>query len=222
MFLLVFNLFALLKESFAIAKHGKVIFVGERVWGSIQIPEKSTKMSASDTEVDKVPHSGPLSGPLNKRVGRKSARFNVPETSSSKDEGNNYVEITLDVRDDSVAVHSVKAANGGDLQDDSELTLLAKGLEKKSSMSIRNASAKIRQVGHELKRLTSFTKNKPAARFDRSKSAATHALKGLKFISSKTDGGHGWAAVEKRFNDMTASNNGVLPRSRFGECIGNV
>ena len=176
----------------------------------------------SDTEVlgiDKVPHSGPLSGPLNKRVGRKSARFNVPDSSSSKDDS--YVEITLDVRDDSVAVHSVKAANGGDLQEDPELTLLAKGLEKKStvgsSMVIRNASAKIRQVGHELKRLTSFTK-KPA-RFDRTKSAAAHALKGLKFIS-KTDGGHGWAAVEKRFDEITASNNGDLPRSRFGECIG--
>ncbi|XVF08559.1 hypothetical protein REPUB_Repub07fG0013600 [Reevesia pubescens] len=177
----------------------------------------------SDTEVlgtDKVPHSGPLSGPLNKRVGRKSARFNVQDSSSSKDDG--YVEITLDVRDDSVAVHSVKAADGGDLQEDPELSLLAKGLEKKSgvgSSMVRNASAKIRQVGHELKRLTSFSKSKKPARFDRTKSAAAHALKGLKFIS-KTDGGHGWAAVEKRFDEITASNNGVLPRSRFGECIG--
>ncbi|XP_022735959.1 respiratory burst oxidase homolog protein C-like [Durio zibethinus] len=175
----------------------------------------------SDTEVlgtDRVPHSGPLSGPLNKRVGRKSARFNVPDSSSSKDDG--YVEITLDVRDDSVAVHSVKAANGGGLQEDQELTLLAKGLEKRSTVGssmVRNASARIRQVGHELKRLTSFSK-KPA-RFDRTKSAAAHALKGLKFIS-KTDGVHGWPAVEKQFDEITASNNGVLPRSKFGECIG--
>ncbi|XWS60169.1 hypothetical protein CRYUN_Cryun07bG0012200 [Craigia yunnanensis] len=175
----------------------------------------------SDTQVsgtDKVPHSGPLNGPLNKRVGRKSARFNVPDSSSSKDDG--YVEITLDVRDDSMVVHSVKAANGSDLQEDPELTLLAKGLEKKSTVGssmVRNASAKIRHVGHEFKRLTSFSK-KPA-RFDRTKSAAAHALKGLKFIS-KTDAGHGWAAVEKRFDEITASNNGALPRSRFGECIG--
>ncbi|XP_007038195.2 PREDICTED: respiratory burst oxidase homolog protein C [Theobroma cacao] len=175
----------------------------------------------SDTEVlagDKVPHSGPLSGPLNKRAGKKSARFSVPDSTSSKDDG--YVEITLDVRDDSVAVHSVKAANGADLQEDPELTLLAKGLEKRSTVGssmVRNASAKIRQVGHELKRLTSFSK-KPA-RFDRTKSAAAHALKGLKFIT-KTDGGHGWAAVEKRFDEITASNNGALPRARFGECIG--
>ncbi|GMI75678.1 ROOT HAIR DEFECTIVE 2, RESPIRATORY BURST OXIDASE HOMOLOG C [Hibiscus trionum] len=175
----------------------------------------------SDTEVlgtEKVAHSGPLSGSLNKRVGRKSARFNVSGSSSSKDDG--YVEVTLDIGDDSVAVHSLKAANGGGLHDDPELTLLAKGLEKKSTVGssmARNASAKIRQVGHELKRLTSFSK-KPA-RFDRTKSAAAHALKGLKFIS-KTDGGHGWAAVEKKFDEISASNNGVLPRSQFGECIG--
>ncbi|PPS09438.1 hypothetical protein GOBAR_AA11222 [Gossypium barbadense] len=173
----------------------------------------------SDTDVlgsEKVPHSGPLSGPLNKKVaaGKKTAHFNIPDSSSSKDD--RYVEITLDVTADSVAVQSVKAANGGDLQEDPELSLLAKGLEKKSNV-VRNASAKIRQVGHELKRLTSFSK-KPA-RFDRTKSAAAHALMGLKFIS-KNECGHGWEAVEKRFDDITASNNGVLPRYRFGECIG--
>ncbi|KAG8475928.1 hypothetical protein CXB51_032996 [Gossypium anomalum] len=173
----------------------------------------------SDTDVlgsEKVPHSGPLSGPLNKKVaaGKKTAHFNISDSSSSKDD--RYVEITLDVTADSVAVQSVKAANGGDLQEDPELSLLAKGLEKKSKV-VRNASAKIRQVGHELKRLTSFSK-KPA-RFDRTKSAAAHALMGLKFIS-KNECGHGWEAVEKRFDDITAPNNGVLPRSRFGECIG--
>ncbi|PPS19017.1 hypothetical protein GOBAR_AA01568 [Gossypium barbadense] len=167
---------------------------------------------------DKVPHIGPLSGSLNKRAGRKGSRFNLPGSSSSK--GDDYVEITLDVGDDSVAVHSLKAANGDDLQDDHELTLLAKGLEKKSSVGssmVRNASAKIKQVGQELKRLTSLSKKPP--RFDRTKSAVAHALKGLKFIS-KTDGEHGWIAVEKLFDEISASNNGVLPRSRFGECIG--
>ncbi|KAE8681447.1 Respiratory burst oxidase-like protein C [Hibiscus syriacus] len=88
------------------------------------------------------------------------------------------------------------AENGGDFQDDPKLTLLAKGLEKKST------------VGSSMK----------PARFDRTKSTAAHALKGLKFIS-KTDGGHGWTAVEKRFDDISASNNGVLPHSQFGECI---
>ncbi|KAK8604697.1 hypothetical protein V6N13_099628 [Hibiscus sabdariffa] len=133
----------------------------------------------------KVSHADPLSGPSNRKVaGKKTAQFNIPDSSSSKGDG--HVEFTQDGRDDSVAVQNVKAANGGDWQEDPELTLLAKGLEKKSNV-MRNASAKIRQVGHELKRLTSFSK-KPA-RFDRTKSAAAHALVGLKFIS-KNECGH--------------------------------
>ncbi|KAH7578483.1 hypothetical protein JRO89_XS01G0387400 [Xanthoceras sorbifolium] len=184
----------------------------------------------SDTEMvgseKGTSHSGPLSGPLNKRVGRKSARFNIPpdstSSSSSHDNQEPYVEITLDVRDDSVAVHSVKAANGTDIQEDPELALLARGFEKRTasfgSSMVRSASSRIRQVSQELKRFTSFSK-KPPARFDRTKSAAAHALKGLKFIS-KTDGGVGWAAVEKRFDEICASTDGVLPRARFGECIG--
>lgn len=173
----------------------------------------------SDTELsgsERVPYSGPLSGPLNKRAARKSARFDVPESSTSNNE--QYVEITLDVRNDSVAVHSVKAANS--TEEDPEITLLARGLEKRSASSIvRNASARIRQVSHEIKRLASFSKRPPPARLDRTKSAAAYALKGLKFIS-KTDGGAGWTAVEKRFDEITASNDGLLTRARFCECIG--
>ncbi|KAL9335503.1 hypothetical protein Peur_072684 [Populus x canadensis] len=173
----------------------------------------------SDSEMsgsERLAYSGPLSGPLNKRPGRKSARFIIPGTTTSKDE--QYVEITLDVRNDSVAVHSVKAANG--VEEDPEMALLAKGLEKRSASNVvRTASARIRQVSHEIKRLASFSKRPPPGRLDRSKSAAAHALKGLKFIS-KTDGGAGWAAVEKRFDEITASTDGLLPRARFCECIG--
>lgn len=187
----------------------------------------------SDTELISS-HSGPLSGPLNKR---KSSKFLTHDSSSSSssphhhDKNNSfnnnsinspssYVEITLDVGDDSVAVHSVKAADGGDLHEDPELALLTRGLGKRSasfgSTVVRTASAKFRHVSQELKKLASFSK-KPPARFDRTKSAATHALKGLKFIS-KTDGGAGWVAVEKRFDEL--SSNGLLHRACFGECIG--
>ncbi|CAN4088646.1 unnamed protein product [Withania somnifera] len=187
----------------------------------------------SDTEIignDRASYSGPLSGPLNKRGGKKSARFNIPESTDigsgagagAKSNDDAYVEITLDVRDDSVAVHSVKTAGGADVEDP-ELALLAKGLEKKSTLGsslVRNASSRIRQVSQELKRLASLNKRPiPTGRFDRNKSAAAHALKGLKFIS-KTDGGAGWAAVEKQFDELTASTTGLLPRAKFGECIG--
>lgn len=74
------------------------------------------------------------------------------------------------------------------------------------------------QVSQELKKLASLSK-RPQGRLDRSKSAAVNALKGLKFIS-KTDGGAGWAAVDKKFDSLTAKTNGLLPRSLFCECIG--
>lgn len=172
---------------------------------------------------DRIAYSGPLSGPLSKRSGgggsRKSARFNIPSdaaTSAADDDDETYVEITLDVRNDSVAVHSVKTA-GGECEDP-EVTLLARTLEKKSSFgsaAIRNASSRIRQVSQELKRLAS--RRSGPVRIDRSKSAAAHALKGLKFIS-KTDGANGWPAVEKRFHEL--AKDGPLPKSLFGQCIG--
>ncbi|XAR50420.1 NAD(P)H oxidase [Bertholletia excelsa] len=191
-------------------------------------PEHHHHHHHSDSEIvgsDRTAYSGPLSGPPSKRGGRKSARFNIPDSGAGVGVGVDadeqaYVEITLDVRDDSVAVHSVKTAGGADVEDP-ELTLLAKGLEKRSSFRaasvVRNASSRIKQVSQELKRLASFSKWTHQARFDRTKSAAAHALKGLKFIS-KTDGGAGWAAVAKRFDEL--SENGLLQRSHFGECIG--
>ncbi|XP_031265451.1 respiratory burst oxidase homolog protein D-like [Pistacia vera] len=195
----------------------------------------------SDTESissDRTAFSGPLGAAIhnNKRASKKSARFNLsPEiingsnpgaSTSNPADDDNYVEITLDIRDDSVAVHSVHHAGGGEaLHDDPELSLLAKKtLENKSSSVrsslFRNTSSHIRQVSQELKRLASFTK-RSSRRFDRTKSAAAHALKGLKFITAKTGAsGNGWSSVEKRFNDLTASTNGMLQSSMFGECIG--
>ncbi|XP_058092818.1 respiratory burst oxidase homolog protein C-like [Magnolia sinica] len=172
---------------------------------------------------DRIAFSGPL---VNKRGGRKSARFNIPEStiiggnggaSSSKDE--EYVEITLNVRDDSVEFHSVKAVSGSE-NENPEVRLLTRTLEKRPSFGssvIQTASSRIKQVSQELRRLASNTRRPTAARFDRTKSAAVYALKGLKFIS-KTDGGAGWAVVEKRFDELAV--DGALPRSAFGQCIG--
>jgi respiratory burst oxidase len=182
-----------------------------------------------------VPHSGPLG---KRSAMRKSARFaesvsaplaaphGAPAPRGARsdhddDDDNDYVEITLDVRDDSVAVHSVKPASGGE---DSDVTLLARTLEKRSASYghgvLRNASTRIKQVSHELRRLASVNRRGAGpSRIDKSKSAAAHALKGLKFIS-KTDGSAGWTAVEKRFDEL--SENGLLNRSKFGKCIGKL
>lgn len=183
----------------------------------------------SDSEITES-ESIAYSGPLKKRAGMKSALFNIPYSSAScnidsSSSSKRDVEINMDICDDSVAAQSVKtAAVASDLEKDPRLTLpAARGLEKRTSFGssvVRSASARITQVSQELKRLTSFLKRVPPARFDRTNSAAAQALKGLKFIS-KTDDDAGWPAVEKQFNKLTAStNNASLPRSLFGKCIG--
>nr|CAB3491692.1 unnamed protein product [Digitaria exilis] len=175
-----------------------------------------------------IPHSGPLA---KKSGARKSARFAesvsaplaaAPPRSSPHSDDDDYVEITLDVRDDSVAVHSVKPAGGNhasSASDDPDVTLLARTLESRRSASsvIRNASSRIKQVSHELRRLASVNRRGGGRALDRSKSAASHALKGLKFIS-KAEGAKGWEAVEERFDKL--AQNGLLHRSKFGQCIG--
>lgn len=197
------------------------------------------EMSSSSAAATAAQHEGaarerviPHSGPLSKKTGaRKSARFaesvSAPLTapppraaSPASNDDDDYVEITLDVRDDTVAVHSVKPAHGvGAGGDDSDVTLLARTLENRRSGSsvIRNASSRIKQVSQELRRIASINRRGGGPRFDRSKSAAAHALKGLKFIS-KAEGAAGWEAVEKRFDKL--AENGLLHRSKFGQCIG--
>ncbi|XP_019429735.1 PREDICTED: respiratory burst oxidase homolog protein C-like isoform X2 [Lupinus angustifolius] len=167
---------------------------------------------------ERVSHSGPL----NKRVSRKSSKFN------SSDEEQDYVEVTMDIQGDSVSLHSVKpaaAASNENIGEDENLILLGKGMEKKRSFGasvVRSASIRMKQVSQELKRFASLSKNAAPSRvahFDRNKSAAVHALKGLKFFT-KTDGGAGWVQVEKQFDILTASSDGYLHRSLFAKCIG--
>nr|GEZ46580.1 respiratory burst oxidase homolog protein C-like [Tanacetum cinerariifolium] len=104
-----------------------------------------------------------FSGSFNKRGSRKSTRFDDTTNSSSaggsmRSRNNDDYEITLDVgEDDMLAVHSVKTAEGVDM-DDTESTLLGKELEKRSSFGrlvARSASAGIRHVSGELKKLAS-------------------------------------------------------------------
>ncbi|CAL9067583.1 respiratory burst oxidase homolog protein B-like [Musa acuminata AAA Group] len=168
-----------------------------------------------------------FSGPLDKHGGgsnRKSARFNLPPPPAAPVDGETFLEITLDVTDDSVAVHSVKPAAGGvggKAEDPEEVSLLVQKLERQSasfgSSVLRSASSRIRQVSQELRQLASLTKRPAAPRLDRSKSAAAHALKGLKFIT-KANGAAGWPAVEKRFDRLSV--DGALHLSLFGQCIG--
>lgn len=185
---------------------------------------------------------------MNRSLSSRKNKLNLPisnnntSSSGSKDIHHNvadqdsYVEITLDIRDDSVAVHSVQAASG---QEDPELALLTKKTlhdassnkpsSRSSSSSFRSTSSRVlTHVSQELKRLASASglsiRPSSARRFDRSKSAASHALKSLKFIAAQKGGSSSavsaWPDVERRFNDLSANSNGLLPSSLFGECIG--
>ncbi|RDX64729.1 Respiratory burst oxidase-like protein C, partial [Mucuna pruriens] len=166
------------------------------------------------------------SGALSKRIGRRSAKLSsscssisggeVSHSKSQEEDEEDYVEVTMDIQGDTVALHSVKA-----VAEDEKLVLLGKGMEKKRSFGaslVRSASIRVQQVSQELKRFASFSK--PAkVHYDRTKSAASHALEGLKFIS-KTGGAAGWPEVEKQFDALTASTHAYLHRSLFAKCIG--
>eukprot|EP00252_Welwitschia_mirabilis_P013187 TRINITY_DN2910_c0_g1_i1.p1 TRINITY_DN2910_c0_g1~~TRINITY_DN2910_c0_g1_i1.p1 ORF type:complete len:661 (-),score=80.23 TRINITY_DN2910_c0_g1_i1:1216-3198(-) len=177
----------------------------------------------SDTAVgtemeERVPYSGPLSGPLNnKRGGKKSARFNLtgmdlPSASSrpsNADDDSDYVEVIVNVTKEGIEIENP------------ELSLLGTGktlVERRPSI-VRSASAKIRQFSQELK--ASFSKRGSSSAaplsLDRSKTAARRALKGLKFVF-KTTCSHDWNVVSKNFDELAT--NGLLPGALFGQCIG--
>jgi respiratory burst oxidase len=76
-----------------------------------------------------------------------------------------------------------------------------------------------------MKRLATLSKK--VKKYDRTESAAFHALKKFKFITvTKTagdgdgDSDNGWLEVERRFDDITRKTNGLLHRSQFSKCIG--
>ncbi|KAK7828682.1 respiratory burst oxidase like protein c [Quercus suber] len=176
-------------------------------------------MGVEIPESERFAYSSPLNKP------NSGATENINSSKSHVVE-EPYVEITMDhVCDNSVVVQSVQAvAVVADIEKDPQLSNLPAGdLEKRTSFGssiVKSTSARIKKVSQELKRFTSFSKQStPPTHFDRKKSTAAHALKGLKFISQK-DGGIGWSAVEKQFDKLADSTNASLPRSRFGNCIG--
>ncbi|GKA22515.1 respiratory burst oxidase homolog protein C-like protein [Tanacetum coccineum] len=129
---------------------------------------------------------------LTKRSAVKTARFNIPEDA---------------VSNTSVG-ENMKSRNNGDQM---EITL--------DASTEQNASERIRQVSEQIQKLTSFSRPKTVKKYDRKKTLATQALKGLKFIS-KSDSKAAWADIETRFKKLTEKTPGMLPRELFGECIG--
>ncbi|CAN1858527.1 Respiratory burst oxidase homolog protein B [Linum perenne] len=163
----------------------------------MELPEEN-RSGQLDPVGSRVGYSGPLSGPLvtTTKKAKKSARF------KDQEEDKEYVEITLDIRDDVVSVQNIQ-----------ETALLAGQMERRRSGSSLGShlSFRVRQVSQELKKKAAFGK------VDRNKSGAARALKGLKFMS-KNVGSDGWSEVEKRFDELAV--DGALPKTRFAQCIG--
>uniref|UniRef100_A0A0D9V0U8 FAD-binding FR-type domain-containing protein n=1 Tax=Leersia perrieri TaxID=77586 RepID=A0A0D9V0U8_9ORYZ len=174
--------------------------------GTVASMDQSNSTRSHDDASSLIPNSGNL-GSSNRST--KTARF--------KDD-DELVEITLDVQRDSVAIQDVRGVDEGGSGHGLPLV-------SPSSKSGRLTS-KFRQVTNGLKMKSSSSKKAPPTkqvgmrvrkRLDRTKSGAAVALKGLQFVNAKV-GSDGWAAVEKRFNQLQV--DGVLLRSRFGKCIG--
>ncbi|CAN1858526.1 Respiratory burst oxidase homolog protein B [Linum perenne] len=170
----------------------------------MELPEEN-RSGQLDPVGSRVGYSGPLSGPLvtTTKKAKKSARF------KDQEEDKEYVEITLDIRDDVVSVQNIQ-----------ETALLAGQMERRRSGSSLGShlSFRVRQVSQELKKLASSSSSKAAfGKVDRNKSGAARALKGLKFMS-KNVGSDGWSEVEKRFDELAV--DGALPKTRFAQCIG--
>ncbi|KAL5755524.1 hypothetical protein ACOSQ2_020270 [Xanthoceras sorbifolium] len=172
---------------------------------------------------------------------RRTSRKSSSSSNTTCNNNETNVEVSLEIGEDSITVQGVQTVirgggggGGGGGAEDPELTLLAKKtLEKKSSLSssfgasmLRNASKHIRQVSQELKGLATLTRrtSSRSTGFDhQARLAVVHALKGLKFIittDTRGDQKNDWTAVEKRFEKLTSSTNGLLLCSKFGECIG--
>lgn len=140
--------------------------------------------------------------------GSKRMAFSGPlvssKRSSARDE-NPYIEITLHVGDESVNISATP---------DQEAALLASGLEKRPSLGSQ-VSLKLRQVSRELRSITS---SKRTTNVDHSRSGASRALLGLRFMNKNVGNNDGWSEVVARFNHFSV--DGMLPKSRFAQCIG--
>ncbi|KAJ1265610.1 hypothetical protein BS78_08G089600 [Paspalum vaginatum] len=159
---------------------------------------------------------------------RRSTRF--------KDE-DEYVEVTLDVRDDAAgggdpafavrAIKSVGAGAGAPEHDDAALLELDRPGAGGLSSKLRAARAQLGRLASGKKRaavplaaLLRGDRDRAAApRLERSVTGAASALRGLQFLNQAAVT-EGWPEVEKRFHRLAV--DGFLLRSRFGQCIGMV
>jgi respiratory burst oxidase len=159
--------------------------------------------------IERVHHNN---GSVNRRKTKSNSVISPELEQDDEDEG----ETTLVLQGDS---HSITLESVKPVTDHEENIKL----EKKRSFgaSVMKTALHLKQVSGELKRLATLSEK--VKKYDRTESAAFHALKKFKFITvTKTDGDgdNGWLEVERRFDDITRKTNGLLHRSQFSKCIG--
>lgn len=190
------------------------------------------------------------------------------ESNSAAEE---FVEVTLDLReDDTIVLRSVEPASVINVDDgvagsgyDTPASVprsptirrtSSRGLRQFSQELKAEAVAKARQFSHELKAelrrfswshgqasrtlssssaqngtgggagggvetaLAARALRKQRAQLDRTRSGAHKALRGLRFISSKSNGVDAWNEVQSNFDRL--AKDGFLHRADFGQCIG--
>ncbi|KAG9444772.1 hypothetical protein H6P81_016112 [Aristolochia fimbriata] len=165
-------------------------------------PRRFWSAPASPGETARVAFSGPL-------IRGKDRLGSAPPGEEEEEEA--YVEITLDVREDSIAVSDVRSGGDGG----GDMGFLKRALKKRPASLGSQLSFKIKQVSKELKRMTSA---KAFSKSDRTSSAAARALLSLRFMSYNVADGDGWSEVEQRFRSLAV--DGTLHRSLFAQCIG--
>lgn len=153
--------------------------------------------------------------------------------------GEEMVEVTLELDDNSVVLCSVApAANATSSDDDDQprsngflprSTSAASRLRRlfswRRTPSGRTSTSDADEQHHQLAAAVVPAREimKMKAKMMRTKSSAQRALGGLRFISRSTGGGESnpdmlWKLVEPRFDILAV--DGLLSRHDFGECIG--
>lgn len=151
---------------------------------------------------------------------------------------NDFVEVTLDLHpDDTVVLRSVEPADRN--SSGSSTPSMARSHSSRIRQFSQELKAEARRISHdimaELKKFSRSHGHTPAAsgfdsalaaralrrqraELDRSRSGAHKALRGLKFISGRTNGVDGWNEVQTSFDKLAI--DGFLSRLDFALCIG--
>ncbi|KAF8388686.1 hypothetical protein HHK36_025366 [Tetracentron sinense] len=143
-----------------------------------------------------------------------------------------YVEITLELQDDSIVVCGVTPTATATATANPTGNDVIKGFFERSSSAtsrirrkfswLRSASTRTSSEVEEAT-ISARDARKIKARLERTRSTAQQALKGLRFINKTTgtlEGEELWRKVESRFESL--AKDGLLSREDFGECIGMV